>query len=121
MYGKLDVTSGKPLEAYVKDALQSELFQAGVYDVNSPVTIMGQLKEVQMKSLGTGSWTLALQVTSNRDPIGYSVTTTRVFKSSYTAGAACQNATNAFAPSVQDLIGQVVNNAGFARLVGKAG
>ena len=117
--GSLDVTSGKPLQGYVKDALQTELFTAQVYDVNAPVTIMGDLTEVKVDTFGTGSWTLGLDVSSSVDPKGYHVQTVRTFKSSFSAVAACQNATNSFAPAVQDLIGEVVNNPGFAHLVGK--
>jgi hypothetical protein len=117
--GSLDVTSGKPLQGYVKDALQTELFTAQVYDVNAPVTISGDLTEVKVDTFGTGSWTLGLSVTSNVDPVGYEVQTVRTFKSSFSAYSACQNATNSFAPAVQDLIGQVVNNPKFAHLVGK--
>jgi len=119
MAGKLDVTAGKALDQYVKEAMQAELFQAGVYDTGAGVVINGRLDELKVNTFGTGSWTLGLQVTSNKDPAGYHVEAVRSFKSSYSAVAACQNATNAFAPTVQDLLGQVVNNAGFARLVGK--
>jgi hypothetical protein len=119
MAGKLDVTAGKPLEQYVKEAMQAELFQAGVYDTNAGVVINGRLDQLKVNTFGTGSWDLGLQVTSNKDPVGYHVQTTRTFKSSYSAMSACQNATNAFAPTVQDLLGQVVNHAGFAKLVGK--
>ena len=117
--GALDVSQGKPLQQYVRDALQTELFTAQVYDGASPVTLKGNLDEVKVNTFGTGSWTLGLQVTSNRDPVGYHVSATREFKTSYSAIAACQNATNAFAPTVQDLLGQVINNPGFAKLVGK--
>ena len=120
MAGALDVSQGKPLQQYVRDALQSELFTAQVYDGSAPVTISGRLDEAKVNTFGTGTWSLGLQVTSNRDPVGYHVATTRQFKSSYSAIAACQNATNAFAPSVQDLLGQVISNPGFAKLVGKS-
>jgi len=119
MAGALDVSQGKPLQQYVRDALQTELFTAQVYDGAALVTITGSLDEAKVNTFGTGSWTLGLQVTSNRDPVGYHVTATRQFKSSYSAIAACQNATNAFAPTVQDLLGQVITNAGFPKLVGK--
>jgi hypothetical protein len=119
MAGALDVSPGKPLERYIKDALQTELFTAQVYDAQSPVTISGRLDEVKVNTFGTGSWTLGLQVTSNKDQTGYHVEAVRTFKTSYSAMAACQNATNAFAPTVQDLIGQVVNNPGFAKLAGR--
>jgi len=120
MAGTLDVTSGKPIEEYVKNALQTELFTAQVYDVNGAVTINCHLDTLKVNTFGTGSWTLGLQVTSNLDPVGYHVEATRTFATSYTAIAACQNATNAFAPTVQDLLGQVVNNPGFAKLTGRS-
>lgn len=118
--GSLDVTSGKPLQDYVKDALQTELFTAQVYDTDAKVAITGRLDEVKVNTFGTGSWTLGLQVTSNIDPAGYHVQITRNFATSYTAVAACRNATSAFAPSVQDLIGAVIANPGFTKLVGKS-
>lgn len=118
--GTLDVTSGKPLQNYVKDALQTELFTAQVYDTDAKLSISGRLDEVKVNTFGTGSWTLGLQVTSSADPAGYHVQITRNFATSYSAYSACRNATNAFAPSVQDLIGAVVANPGFAKLVGKS-
>ncbi len=117
--GRLDVTSGKPIEQYIKDALQTELFTAQVYDVNAPVQINGHLDEVKVNTFGTGSWTLGMQITSSVDPTGYHVETTRTFASSYSAVSACRNATSAFAPTVQDLLSQVVNNPGFARAAGR--
>jgi hypothetical protein len=117
LVGSLDVTAGKSLDQYMKDALQTDLFTAQVYDVNSPTSISGKLDELKVNTFGTGSWTIGMQVTSNRDPAGYHVTVVRPFKSSYVAEAACHNATNAFAPTVQDLMAQIVGNPGFAKLV----
>ncbi|MDO8411717.1 MAG: hypothetical protein Q7S93_16815 [Phenylobacterium sp.] len=116
MVGSLDVTAGKSLEQYLKDALQTDLFTAGVYSVESPVIIDGRIDQLEVNTFGTGSWTLGMQVSSNRDPEGYHVTAVRNFKTSYVAEAACTNATNAFAPTVQDLMAQVVNNPGFLKL-----
>ncbi|HEX4179461.1 MAG TPA: hypothetical protein VHY32_01595 [Caulobacteraceae bacterium] len=120
LVGTLDVTSGKSIEQYIKDAMQTELFTAQVYDVNAQVTINGRVDIIKVNTMGTGAWTLGMQVTSNVDPIGYHVQVNREFSTSYIATMACQNATNAFAPSVQDLIGQVVNNPGFAKLTGRS-
>jgi hypothetical protein len=117
MVGSLDVTAGKSLDQYMKDALQADLFAAQVYDVNAPVIINGRLDELKANTFGTGSWTISMQVTSNLDPVGYRVTAVHTFKTSYMAEAACQNATNAFGPTVQDLMAQVVGNPGFAKLV----
>ena len=43
----------------------------------------------------------------------------RPFKTSYSAMAACQNATNGFSPTLQEIIGQVVNSAGVSKLMGR--
>lgn len=120
MVGSLDVSAGKPLQDYVKNALQAELFAAQVYDANAPIVITGVLDEVKVNTFGTGSWILGLKVSSNADSGGYRVEVKHDFSTSYFADAACQNATNAFAPAVQDLLGQVVANPGFAKLIGKS-
>jgi len=117
--GELDVTAGKSYGEYIKEAMQTELFAAQAYDVNSSVVISGNVDEVKVNTFGTGSWTLGLQVTSNRDPTGYHVRVVHSFPSSYSAVSACRNATASFVPTVQDLLGQVVNNPGFANLAGK--
>jgi len=116
--GPLDVTAGKPMGQYLKDAMESELFQAQALDTKSPVVISTVLNEMKVGTLGTGSWTLGLQVSSNKDPQGYYVRVDRPFSSSYTAVGACRNAVNAFAPTVQQLLGEVVNNPDFGKLSG---
>ena len=60
-----------------------------------------------------------MQVSSNADSTGYHVEATPAFASSYSAVSACRNATSAFASTVQNLLSQVVNNAEFAKLVGR--
>jgi hypothetical protein len=117
--GALDVTAGKSVQQYIKDAMQTEIFTAQVYDQNSSITITGYVDEVKLNTFGTGSWTLGLKVTSNRDPVGYHVEAVHMFSTSYTAVAACRNATSAFAPAVQDLLGMVVANPGFLKLAGR--
>ena len=119
LVGQMDVTSGRPIEEYVKNALQTEIFTAQLYDVDGSVVISGQVDEVKVNTFGTGSWTLGLKVTSNRDPTGYHVETVKRFGTSYIAEAACRNASNAFAPAVQDLLGQVFSNPGFDKLAGR--
>jgi hypothetical protein len=118
MVGGLDVTAGKSLDDYFKEALQSELFTAGVYDVKAPVVINAHLTNLKVSTFGTGSWTMAMDVSSNVSP-GYHVEITRPFASSYMAEAACHNAVNAFAPTVQALFGQMIADPQFAKLAGK--
>jgi hypothetical protein len=113
--GGLDVTAGKTLEEYMKDALQSELFAAGAYDVKSPNVISGRLTLIRVNTFGTGAWTLGMDVKSNSSA-GYHVEVTRPFASSYMATAACQNAVNAFAPTVQALFASMIADPGFTKL-----
>lgn len=116
--GEVDVAPGKSIEVFIRDAMQTELFMAGAYDPAAPTTVRGNLDKVDLSTVGTGSWTLGLTVTSSADPAGYSVTTTYPFASSFSAAGACKNATAAFNPAVQDLLGKVVSNPRFRTLVG---
>lgn len=118
LVGALDVTAGKPLDVYLHDALQTELFTAGVYDTTSPVVITGRVEDLRVNTFLNGSWTITVRIASSRYPAGYSVQVTHNFSTSYLAESACHNATNAFAPTVQELIGQIVSNPEFAKLIG---
>ncbi|ESQ89171.1 hypothetical protein [Asticcacaulis benevestitus] len=115
--GALDVTNGKTVEAYVKSALQAELLAAQSYDVAAPTTINARLDQLDVNTVGDAAWTIGLTLTSNVNPTGYQVTSTYKFKTSFSAIAACQNATSAFIPALQEAIGSGVSNAQFATLI----
>lgn len=119
MLGPVDVAPGKTMETYIRDAFQAELFQAGVLSSSSGAAISGRLDAVDLNTMGTGSWTLTMSLTSSADPSGYQVTTTFPFSSSFSAVSACKNASAAFGPAVNDLIAKAVANPGFARLAGR--
>lgn len=116
--GQLDVAPGKSIEAFVRDALQSELFMAQAYDESAGASISGNIDRVDVNSVGTGSWTIAMTVKSTTFPDGYSVSTTYPFASSFSAVSACKNAVAAFNPAVQDLLGKVVSHPSFGKLAG---
>lgn len=115
--GQLDIAPGKDVETFIRDAFESELFATGAYNRNG-VTISGNIESVEVNTVGTGSWTIAMSVRSEADPQGYRVTATHTFATSFSAYAACQNAATAFNPAVQTLLGNVVQHRGFAALVG---
>jgi len=119
MVGALDVTNGKSMEEYFKSAVQAELLAAQSYDVSSATSINLRIDQVAVATMGDGNWTIGLTFTSNANPTGYQVTSTHKFKTSFTAYAACQNATASFIPAVQDAIGAGVNDARFATLLAK--
>ena len=115
--GALDVSPGRSIPDFIQEALQTELFTAGVYDADAPA-ITGSVDELEVNTFGTGSWTIALTVRSPSHPTGYQVRTDYAFSTSSFVYAACRNATSAFNPAVQDLLSRVVNHPEFPRLAG---
>ncbi|MGH6978975.1 MAG: hypothetical protein ACRED4_06765 [Brevundimonas sp.] len=118
MMGPIDVAPGKSMEVYIRDAMQAELFQAGVLSSTTGSSISGRIDAVDLNTLGTGSWSLTMTLTSSADPTGYQVATVFPFSSSFSAVSACKNASAAFGPAVNDLISKAVSNPGFNRLAG---
>lgn len=116
--GQLDVAPGKSVEAFIRDAFQTELFMANGYDEAAATSISANVDRVEVNTVGTGAWTIAMTVKSNAYPQGYSVSTTYPFASSFSAVNACKNAVAAFNPAVQELLNKVVSTPDFAKLAG---
>lgn len=116
--GALEVAPGKSPVEFIQGAMQDELFNAGVIDVQNGEVIKGRIEELDFNSFGTGSWDISLNVSSSHLPEGYTVSTNYKFKSSYSAINACQNVIDAFTPAVQELIGNVVKDTQFNSLAG---
>lgn len=117
--GALEVAPGQSAIVYIREALQSELFQAGVYDQAGGQTIEATLDQLNFNSFGTGSWKVALRLRSSTLPEGYSVAVNYSFKTSYSALKACQNVIDAFQPTVSTLIQKAVNDPNFKKLAGE--
>lgn len=115
--GQLDIAPGQEIETFIRDAFESELFMTGAYDPNG-TAITANIDTLAVNTFGTGSWEIAMTVQSEADPVGYQVTSTHTFASSFSAVAACQNAATSFNPAVQNLLSDVVNHPGFAALTG---
>lgn len=115
MMGQLDVAPGKDVATFIRDAFEAEIFATGRLDPEA-TAVRGEVESIEMNTLGTGSWTLSLRVSSEANPQGYSVTTQHSFASSYSAYSACQNAATAFNPAVQALLNDVVTHPDFGSL-----
>ena len=113
--GALEVSPGKDPIDFIQEALREEIFAAGVYD-EAGTTIEGKLTSLVADSIGTGSWTIGLNLSSANNPAGINSETVYEFKSSYSAIRACQNVVDAFTPAVQDLISKVVADPNFDSL-----
>jgi hypothetical protein len=114
--GPIKTPDGEPFSEYVKKALLDEMKIAGIYNQNAPITLSGRLEQTELNSV-SGKWILVLSVTSST---GGSLTESEAFNftTSFAAIVACREAATAFMPAVQNLIGRIIRNPEFRRLMG---
>ena len=115
LMGPVTVTPGKTLPAYIKEALQEELFMAQVYQTSAPSILEGRVEALSFSSVSPANWKISMHIKSNVSP-GYTVAITYPFDTSYSAMYACKNVADAFAPAVQELLKQIINDPKFASL-----
>ncbi len=115
LFGPIKVAPGKSPTEYIRDAMQEELFAAGVYQPNSANSISGRIEALSFSSVSPAHWIITMNVRTPTSP-GYTVTTKYNFDTSWAADAACKNVADAFGPAVQELLKQVVTNPQFASL-----
>lgn len=113
--GPIKTPDGEPFSEYVRKALIDEMRIAGIYDPASPVSITGRLEQIELSSV-SGSWRLALTA-STSSGASFAVTEVYSFTSSFAAVTACREAANALMPAVQNLVGRIVRNPEFARMI----
>lgn len=110
---------GEPFSQYIEEALVSELKMAGVYDKNSDLKISGNLNKIYGSTMfGNAYWELDVTITSSNGK-SLSVNTKRDYPSSYLASTACNNMGTSFAPSIKQLINDILNHKDFALLLKK--
>lgn len=103
-------------ETYIEKALIDELKLAGAYNPSSAITLSGKLDEVDFSSgMTDGKWTFSLTVSNNRNE-SFTTKSSLPFKGSFVADKACQEVAQAFGPSVQKLIQDVVQHPQFKQL-----
>lgn len=103
-------------ESYIEKAFIDELKLAGVYNPAAPLVLSGKLEAIDFSSgMTDGNWSFTLTVTNNRKE-SFTTTSTAPFSGSFSADKACQEVAQAFAPSVQKLIEDVVRNPKFKEL-----
>ncbi|WP_198304534.1 hypothetical protein [Arcobacter vandammei] len=110
---------GEPFSEYIKDALISELKMAGNYDANSDLKISGNLNEIYGSStIGNAYWEVNVTITSSNGK-SLTVNTKRDYPSAFVAYTACNNMGTSFAPTIKQLISDIVNHKDFATLLNK--
>lgn len=110
------VTVVPNFERYIESALIEELKLANAYDPSSTIRITGKLDEVDFSSgMSDGSWMFTLTV-SNARKESFTVQSKTSFSGHFTADKACQEVAKAFAPSVQKLIKDIIQNPRFKQI-----
>jgi hypothetical protein len=112
---------GEPFEEFIRKALVAELTIAEVYAPTAPVMLTGRLESIAFSS-GTfptaagAAWRIRLVVASSN---GRTLTVSEDYKftSSYIGDVACNQTAHALMPAVQNLVGKIVRDPGFAELL----
>ncbi len=110
---------GEPFSQYIEEALVSELKMASVYDKNSDLKISGNLNKIYGSTMfGNAYWEINVTITSSNGK-SITVNTKRDYPSSYLASTACNNMGTSFAPTIKQLINDILNHKDFAELLKK--
>jgi hypothetical protein len=118
--GPIAPPDGMSFEAYIQKALAAELKVAGIFDDQSPeITLTGVVEQLSFSSsrgLTSGSWDIGLRVNSSNGKSTF-VSEHYEFNSGFGAETACKQTAEAYLPTVQNIIGNLVKSPTFRGLV----
>ncbi len=108
-------------EGYIQSALTEELKAAGkLNDKDAKITLTGAVEKLAFSTTANGvtggTWDIGLRVTSSNGKSTY-VSEHYVYETSIMGAVACQQATDAFLPAVQNLISKLARSSEFKSLV----
>ena len=107
-------------EAYIQKALADELKVAGMFDEQTPKTILtGTVEKLSFSSsrgLTGGEWDISLRVNSSNGKSVF-VSEHYEFQSGFIADTACKQTAEAYLPAVQNVIGKLVKAPEFRSLL----
>lgn len=106
-----------PYEMYIEKALKEELMMAGIYHKNSKIRLSGYLQEARASSsIGDAYWTYRIRISSsNGEYIILKIK--KEYEASYLNAPACNDMATAFAPSIKELVYEIVTHPNFHKLV----
>lgn len=116
----VEMTDGRSFEGYIQDALIEELKMAGAYSKDSKIIIKGHLNDTDVSSGVTDAhWTFNLTV-SNTEGKSFTINYKREYSASFIGDIACRDdMPKSFLPTVQELIGKIINHPEFNELFGE--
>lgn len=118
--GPVEVADGITHTQYIRRAFEEEFKIAGIFAASSPrITLRGTVTRLEFSStraLTGGSWDIELTLTSSNGS-SMKVTEHYEFPSGFLAPTACKQTAEAFAPTVQNLVGKIFRSPEFRSLV----
>lgn len=113
--GPIKSPDGETFANYIRKAFIDELKLAELYSENAPVTLTGNLDNIDFSS-GSGTWNLAATIKSSNGKF-LTVSEKYSYTTSYSGETACNQTAQALMPAVQDLISKIIRHQEFLSLV----
>lgn len=113
--GPIKTPDGNSFEGFIRKAFVDELKMAEAFDTDAPVTLTGTLDSIDFSS-ASGSWDIVMTINSSNGE-SLSVSESYSFTSSFYGETACNQTAQALMPAIQNLIGKIVKNENFSKLV----
>jgi hypothetical protein len=112
----IEPSDGQTYEAFIQDALTTELKLAGIYAPESPIKLKAKLENINFDSaIGIGKWIIDLTL-SAEGVDSFKVNSTYRFSTNWIGDIACQQVATAFPAATQDLIAQIIAHPAFNAL-----
>jgi hypothetical protein len=113
----IETPNDEAFEKYIENALRDELIMANIYDENATLKLSGHLKKIYASSmLGNAYWSFDIKVmSSNGNSID--LESKNEYGSAFLAFTACNNMGSSFAPSVKNLIKDILTHPNFPELI----
>jgi hypothetical protein len=113
--GPIRTPDGEPFSEFIRKALVDDLRMANVFSPTAPVTLTGNLDEIDFDS-HEGKWNLALTITSSNGRLMV-VKEDYSYTKSFGGNTACDQTAQALMPAVQNLVGKIVRSPDFIGLI----
>ena len=113
--GPIKTPDGEPFSEFIRKALIDELKMANAFSTTAPVTLTGNLDQIDFSS-HTGNWNLAMTIKSSNGRF-LAVTEEYSYTTSWYGETACNQTAQALMPAVQNLVGRIVRSPDFIALL----
>lgn len=112
----IEPSDGKTFEAFIQEALTTELKLGDLYAPESPVKLQAKLESINFDSaVGMGKWVIDLTL-SAKGVTPFKVSSTYPFSTNWIGDIACQQVATAFPAATQNLITQIIAHPDFKAL-----